>query len=74
MAIATGPASDADSRRGEAAPTAVVDAGSVAVSCVLPGVPVDTTEEGPSDASGDAVINADHICNDDLAPGIGRDQ
>ena len=32
-AIATGPASDADARRGEAAPKAVVDAGSIAVSC-----------------------------------------
>jgi hypothetical protein len=27
-------------------------------------------EEGPPDASGDAVIDADHIFNDDLAPGV----
>jgi hypothetical protein len=36
--------------------------------------PVAYTKEGPTDASGDAVINADHIFNDDLAPGVGRHQ
>ena len=44
------------------------------MTIVLPGVRVDATEEGPSDASGDAVINADLVFNDDLAPGVGRHQ
>jgi hypothetical protein len=44
------------------------------VTGVLPGVRVDATEERPTDASGDAVINADRIFNDDLASGVGRHQ
>jgi hypothetical protein len=40
----------------------------------LPGVGVDTTQEGPPDAAGNAVINADLVFNDDLAPGIGGHQ
>jgi len=43
-----------------------------AVTIVLPGVRVDAAEEGPTDASGDAVINADRVFNDDLAPGVCR--
>ena len=35
---------------------------------------VDATEKGPTDAAGDAVINADQILNDDLAPGVVRHQ
>ena len=45
-----------------------------AVSIVLPGVRVDATEEGPTDASGDGVSNADHFFSVDLAPGVGRHQ
>jgi len=44
------------------------------VTEVLSGVGVHATEKGPSDASGDAVINADLIFNDDLAPGVCRHQ
>jgi hypothetical protein len=40
-----------------------------AVALVLPGVGVDATEEGPPGAAGHAVINADLVVNDDLAPG-----
>ena len=39
---------------------------------VLPGVGVDTTEEGPQDVAGNAVINADLIFDDGLAPGAKR--
>jgi hypothetical protein len=45
-----------------------------AVAKVLPGVGVDTTEEGPPDAAGNAVINADLVFNDDPAPGVGGHQ
>jgi hypothetical protein len=38
------------------------------VTIVPPGVRNDATEEGPPDASGEAVIDADRIFNDDLAP------
>ena len=41
---------------------------------VLPGLGVDATEEGPPDAAGNAVINADLVFNDDLAPAIGGHQ
>jgi hypothetical protein len=44
------------------------------VAKVLPGVGVDATEEGPSDAAGNAVINADLVFKDDLAPGVGGHQ
>jgi hypothetical protein len=43
-----------------------------AVAIVLPGVRVRAAEEGPTDASGDAVINADPIFKDDLVPGVCR--
>jgi len=43
-----------------------------AVTIVPPGVRVRAAEEGPTDASGDAVINADLIFNDDLASGVCR--
>jgi len=43
-----------------------------AVALVLPGVRVRAAEECPTDASGDAVINADPIFNDDLVPGVCR--
>jgi hypothetical protein len=39
------------------------------VTKVLPGVGADATEEGPPDAAGTAVINADLVFDDDLAPG-----
>ena len=44
------------------------------VAIVLPGVRVHAKEEGPTDASGDAVLNADHVFNDDLAPRVVRHQ
>jgi hypothetical protein len=39
------------------------------IHSLRPGVRNDATEEGPPDASGEAVIDADRIFNDDLAPG-----
>jgi len=44
----------------------------IAVAMVLPGVRVRAAKEGPTDASGDAVINTDPVFNDDLAPGLCR--
>jgi hypothetical protein len=38
----------------------------------VPCVRVYPAEEGPSDAAGDAVINARLVFNDDLAPGVSR--
>jgi hypothetical protein len=43
-----------------------------AVAIVLPGERVRAAKEGPSDASGDAVINTDTVFNDDLVPGVWR--
>ena len=39
------------------------------MTIVLPGIRSTTAEEGPPDASGDAVINADLVFKDDLAAG-----
>ena len=39
------------------------------MTIVPPGVLIEATEEGPPDASGNAVIDADLVFNDDLAPG-----
>jgi hypothetical protein len=44
------------------------------VTVVLPSVRVDATEEGPPNALGHAVVDADHIFNDDLAPGVCGDR
>jgi hypothetical protein len=43
-----------------------------AVTIVLPGVRVYAAKKGPPDASGNAVINADLVFNDNLAPGVSR--
>ncbi len=43
---------------------------SLAVTVVLPRIRIHATEGGPTDASGDAVINADPVFNDELAPGV----
>jgi hypothetical protein len=44
------------------------------VTKVLSGILVDATEEGPSNTSSDAVINADLVIDDDLAAGVRRHQ
>jgi hypothetical protein len=44
------------------------------VVVVTPGIRVDSTEEGPTNASGDTVINTDLIVIDNIAAGIGRHQ
>jgi hypothetical protein len=44
------------------------------VTKILPGVGVDATEEGPPDAAGNTVVNADLVFDDDLAPRLGGHQ
>jgi hypothetical protein len=40
------------------------------MTVILPRIRIQAAEEGPSDTSGDAVINTDLVFNDDLAPGV----